>query len=52
MGPAHQFIGQDVAHVVTVTAQGPHGAVKSGPYVINMHNFNEAHVADRAASRR
>ena len=46
MGPAHQFIGQDVAHVVTVTAQGPHGAVKSGPYVINMHNFNEAHVAD------
>jgi hypothetical protein len=52
IGPAHELIGQDVAHVVTVTAQGPHGAVKTGPYVINMHNYNEAHVADPGSLKK
>ena len=46
IGPANELIGADVAHVVTVTAQGPHGEVKTGPFVINMHNYAEAQVGD------
>jgi hypothetical protein len=52
IGPTNELVGQDVAYVVTINAGGPHGPVKTGPFVINMHHFSEAQIYDPGTLKR